>query len=78
VTRYFFHISTGDETLRDDEGSELPDLDAAKKVALRSARQIMSQNVLVGRPSNGRTFVITDEGGTVVFEFPFSDALKGE
>jgi hypothetical protein len=40
-----------------------------------SAREIMSRAVLIGRPTNGRKFVITNEEGYVLLEFPFEEAI---
>ena len=76
MPRYFFHIQESDQTVIDQEGSELDSLDAVREEAVESARQIMSQNVLIGRPPNGTTFVITTEEGIIVLEFPFKDAIK--
>jgi hypothetical protein len=75
MPRYFFHIDDEHELIRDLEGSDLPDLDAVRREATESARQIMSQAVLIGRPANGRKFVITNEEGYVLLEFPFKEAI---
>jgi hypothetical protein len=77
MPRYFFNIEDGQQKLtRDEEGIDLPDLDAVREEATEAARQIMSQSVLVGDAIDGRKFVITDEGGIIVREFIFKDAIR--
>jgi hypothetical protein len=75
MPQYFFNIVEGHEIIHDEEGSDLPDLDAARAEATEAARQIMSQSVLKGHAIDGRKFVITDEAGATVLEFPFQDAI---
>jgi len=41
-----------------------------------SAREMMSENVRAGRGPDGRAFVVTDEQGHVVLNFPFRDAIR--
>jgi hypothetical protein len=50
------------KTIVDPEGVELADLDAARKDAVMSARELMNDDVLRGRAADGRQFLITDEG----------------
>ena len=76
MPRYFFNIGQGDEVLRDEEGVDLPNLDAVREEATEAARQIMSQRVLVGDAPDGQKFVITDETGIIVPEFAFKDAIR--
>ncbi|MDX3901088.1 MAG: hypothetical protein QHC40_11365 [Sphingobium sp.] len=45
MNRYFFHIYNDDITL-DDEGVELPDLNAARQRALREARLLAAESVV--------------------------------
>jgi hypothetical protein len=62
--------------MRDEEGSDLPDLDAVRMETTVAARQIMSQSILVGGAADGRKFVITDEAGIIVLQFAFKDAIR--
>ena len=39
MPRYFFHVRIGRELTRDDEGIELPGIDAAVAEALKAARE---------------------------------------
>ena len=57
MSRYFFHIKEGDETIVDEEGEEFDTVESVRKVAVESAREIMSQDVLVaGRFLTALTF----------------------
>jgi hypothetical protein len=76
MPRYFFHIKDEAETIRDEDGIELHDLDEVRKLATESAREMMSEAVREGHEPSGREFVITDEQGRVVLNFPFKDALS--
>jgi hypothetical protein len=76
MPRFHLHIQGEDGITADAEGSDLPDLEAAREEAIEAARQIMSWAVRDGYWPDGQRFVITDTGGTVLLEFPFSDALR--
>ena len=45
MPRYFFHLRDGDHLLRDAEGAELLDLEAARTEALLVAREILSDEL---------------------------------
>jgi hypothetical protein len=73
MPRYYFHICTGSDLTRDADGSDLPDLDAARKQAVKMACRAWSE-----RPpdnADNETFEITDESGEVVLKVPFSEAF---
>jgi hypothetical protein len=76
MPRYFFNINDRQDVTRDEEGIDLPNLDAVREEAIASARQIMSQGVLDGTLPDGRKFIVTDEAGSVVLEFGFKDAMR--
>lgn len=76
MSRYFFHIKDEATTILDHEGVELADLEAVRDEATRAARHSMSERVLDGHAPNGRTFVVTDEQGRVVLNFPFKLAIS--
>jgi hypothetical protein len=41
VPRYYFHIRSVDDVALDEEGTNLPDLSAARRLALASARELL-------------------------------------
>jgi len=75
MPRYFFHIKDKAQEIRDEERIELDDLDEVREEAAESARLILTQQALYGQAQDGRAFVVTDEQGHVVLNFPFKLAI---
>ncbi len=75
MSRYFFHIRQGVQTIIDDEGIECESLDAVRDEALQSAREIMSNDFRSGPAGVDRIFVIKDSKGDIVHELPFQAAI---
>jgi hypothetical protein len=63
MPRYFFDIRDGEELVRDDEGMELPDLEAAFREAARSLADLSPK-----RSSGQMAIVVRDGSGTVVLD----------
>src|ERR1044071_2333633 len=59
MPHFYFHLCDG-ESITDPVGKELPDLDAVQDEAVRSARLMISANVLEGRLNLGWRFDIRD------------------
>jgi hypothetical protein len=79
MARIFLHIDEDGEILRDPDGSEVPDVEVARAEAIESARFIMSQAVLSGKPLGwNKAFKLTDDRGIVLLAVPFADALHAE
>jgi hypothetical protein len=66
---YYFNLCNGGAGLLDQDGAELPDLDAAKAYAAQIARELMNRDEHKKRP--GRLDVV-DADGERVFEVPFA------
>ncbi|GJE62155.1 DUF6894 family protein [Methylobacterium trifolii] len=77
LPRYFLNIRRRAVLIRDEEGDDLPDLDAARALALGTLREMVRLPHVYGLPRTWRrnVFVITDEGGTALLEIPYSDVL---
>jgi len=75
MPRYYFHVRDHTRAIIDEEGIELPDLEAAREEAVAAARELMSQSILKGESCDGRVFDIADVQGCVVLSVPFSDAI---
>lgn len=76
MQRYFMHIRNANARLDDPDGGEFADLARAKVEALESARELISQCVLQGRPLGlHRVFEIVDGNGQVLATVPFSGAI---
>jgi hypothetical protein len=64
---YFFHIKEGDEVLHDEEGSDHPDLQAARGEVIWGIRQIVSDAVRSGSPLRlDRELHVVDDAGYAV------------
>ena len=67
--RYYFDVNDGEKSFVDDEGSDLPDANAARDEALAILPDY-AQNVL---PDGGnRASRVRDEEGNVIFEATFT------
>jgi hypothetical protein len=75
MARFYFHTRRGDEIAKDCEGSKLPDLAAARKEALATAREIVADAVKSGKDRTPDTLLIADANGREVMTVAFKDAL---
>ena len=73
MPRYYFHVIARGELTRDSQGSELPDIEAARKEAVKRACRAWSERPPDGT-DNDDTFEIANESGEVVLKVPFSEA----
>jgi len=67
MTQFFFHVrdNTGDIS-RDIEGQDLLDLEAARREAVNTNREMLGENLLHGGSLNNRRIEICDEKGDVL------------
>lgn len=64
MPRYFFHYRTDDELIRDTDGSEFSDLDAAEHNAAELGRAIIDRAMSTGGDARApRSIEITDAAG---------------
>jgi len=75
MPRFFLHIDDGTQRIEDGEGSDLPDLAAAREEALGAARQLWAAAILAGQDIAARRFVITDGDGNVMDTVDMDEAL---
>ena len=66
MPRYFFHVREGSELNRDTEGQDFADVEAARREAINSIREIVGEKLLHGGALNHRCIEIADETGHVV------------
>jgi hypothetical protein len=74
MPRYFFHVYDDQETI-DQDGLELPNVEVAEWEALRGARSLASEQVLMGRLRLTDRIDVTNETGTVIATVTFRDAV---
>ena len=78
MLRLFFNLRDGVEHLLDPEGVELPDLEAAKAHAKRSAYSIMADDVAHGKLKLNYRIDIENEAGEVLATVRFRDLVEFE
>ncbi|ESY76789.1 hypothetical protein NKI94_31120 [Mesorhizobium australicum] len=78
MPRFFFHIRTGGgQLLKDTEGQEFASLQEVENDAMASAKEILAEGLLAGKPVfTGDAFEIFDQSNVLVLEFPFSRAAE--
>jgi hypothetical protein len=70
MPRFYFSIADN-AVLEDTEGTELPDLEAAKRHARAVALELMHhRDKMLGHPWSSWNMLIKDEQGREVFSFP--------
>ena len=72
---YYFHLLDGNDELRDEEGVELPTLEAMEAQAMEAARSILSAEAREGRLPLNLGLTVEDAHGDVVHRLSFGDAI---
>ena len=75
MAKFFLDLHECGTTIEDEEGLELANLDGARLVALKAAREIMCGEVSHGRLCLSCCIAIRDETGQIVMSVPFKDAV---
>ena len=73
--RFYFHLSGGNEITLDEEGTELPDLSAAKGEAVLAARELLADAIKSGDPDVPEILVIADGTGRPLANIPLTTVL---
>ena len=73
--RFYFHLRSGEEVIADHDGADFPDLPAARREAVLSARQILSDAIMSGREDVPELFVIADGLGHTLDTLPLAVVL---
>ncbi|HYI40392.1 MAG TPA: hypothetical protein VE053_08750 [Allosphingosinicella sp.] len=77
MPHYFFHLYNDIVTM-DEEGVDLPDLEAAHANGIREAREMMLETVAQGRINFSHRIDVADELGAVIDSVLFADAVRIE
>lgn len=75
MARFFFHVRDGADLSRDEEGQDLPDIEAARREAVNSNREMLGERILHGGALNHRQIEIADETGRIVGVVRSADVL---
>ncbi|WP_343893775.1 DUF6894 family protein [Craurococcus roseus] len=74
MPRFFFHMRDEDWLVEDAEGSELPDLEAARAKAADVARDYLAARLRAGQALDFGRVEIWDDAGRMLEAVPFPDA----
>jgi hypothetical protein len=76
MERYFLHLKkAGVGILEDEEGSDLPDLQAARDEALRAARDIVADAIKAGSDLNTEAVIVANGQGRELDRVPLTAVL---
>jgi hypothetical protein len=75
---FFFNVRSDRSFDVDDEGLDLPSVDAARLEAIKSAREMVAELILYDQAIDGMRFEVTDEAGNLLITLPFRDVVKFE
>lgn len=73
---YYLHVSNSVGNARDTEGQDLPDLDAARTLAVDSIRSIVAEEAKAGKIDLAGHIEIADTEGRVLGEVRYSEAFE--
>ena len=77
MPRFFFHIYD-EAVIRDEDGIELADSEAARAAAVAGARSMMCDQLSRGRLSLHHRIEVEDGAGCTILVLPFADAIAIE
>lgn len=75
MPRFYFHVCNGTGFVQDEEGQELPNIEAARLAAIRSARSIMASDVQRGILDLSSFIEIEDSEKRLVLTLGFQEAV---
>jgi uncharacterized protein DUF6894 len=75
VPRYYFHVFN-DQTSLDDEGQQLPDLEAARARAIEGAHSLMADALKAGRIIVSHHIAVENEQGELLMNVTFGEAVE--
>ncbi len=76
IPLYFFHLRCHGRAVEDSTGASLRDPDQAWEAARAIARELMEGKAEAQAELLSCHFEVTDGTGEIVFEFPFTEAVK--
>ena len=76
MPRFYMHVCNGVGFIEDQEGAELADEDAARTMAIRSARDLMSGEIRDGVLNLSSFIEVEDEAHEHLFTLTFAEAVK--
>ncbi len=76
MPRYHFHVYDSFGLVEDEEGRELPSVDAVRREALKGVRSILSDELKQGRLDLRGRVEVKDGDGSIVLTLHFREAVE--
>jgi hypothetical protein len=76
MSRFYLHMCDGSDFAEDEEGVELPDLAAARRIAIDSLRDILAGEIKSGVLRRASFVEIENEHHQLVLTVPFIEAVQ--
>ena len=76
MPRFYIHVRNGHGYTPDEEGQILPDVEAAKQIAIKGGIDILSEELKQGYAFVNVTLYIEDEGHNRLMVMPISGAVE--
>jgi len=76
VARYFLHLRNGSDEFIDPEGADLADIEALKKMVMRSVRDLLAGDIRNGVVDLRCRVDAEDGNGVIVYTLPFEHAFS--
>ena len=76
MPRYFLHVEADGHRFDDEEGTEFPNLEAARQTALRAAAQIAADDLASGVERLCQRIIVTDPNGAELLSVIVEAAVR--
>jgi hypothetical protein len=76
MPRFYFHVHGASGSTPDEQGRDLPDLEVARREAVKGVRSLLSADIVDGRLDLRSLIQVTDECGNVLLTIPFRQAVE--
>jgi hypothetical protein len=76
MPRFYINFRSGDHVAIDDEGIEVQDIEAAGKVAILSARELIGEAIKHGGSTVPDAVIVCDESGSNLLTLSVADILS--
>jgi hypothetical protein len=73
---FYFHVCDGHRFDEAEEGHELPDVEAARREAIKSLRDLIAGDVCRGEANLGMFVEVEDATGQFLFTVSLEDAVQ--
>ena len=76
MLRFYLNLRIGEQWIEDQEGFDLPSVDAARQTSVEETRSLLADDVACGKIDLRGCIEVTDETGSVVATVPFAEPVE--